>query len=107
MGLANDVSNQIFGTHRSPLDKGGWLYIGFQPNSSTKVMDKQFKVHCLAYAFAASLLGLIPFPATADPSTAILQLRADGPNAKRMKARMVNDLTVVRTKKLGLRTSFT
>ena len=47
-------------------------------------MDKQLKNHYLAYAFAASLLGLIPFPATADSSTAILQMRVDGPDAERM-----------------------
>ena len=47
-------------------------------------MDKQLKNHFLAYAFAASSLGLIPFPATADSSTAILQMRVDGPDAERM-----------------------
>ena len=47
-------------------------------------MAKQFKNHHLAFAFAASLLGFTCLSAAADPSTAILQMRADGPDAERM-----------------------
>ncbi|NDE30924.1 MAG: hypothetical protein EB017_03195 [Betaproteobacteria bacterium] len=47
-------------------------------------MTKPLKNYTVAFAFAASLLGLIPFPATADQSTAILQMRTDGPDVERM-----------------------
>ncbi len=52
-------------------------------------MTKPLKNYTVAFAFAASLLGLIPFPAAANPSTEILQMRADGPYSslrKRLKA---------------------
>ena len=56
-------------------------------------MTKPLKNYSLAIAFEASFLGFTCLSAAADPSTAILLLRADGHNAKRMQAWMVNDVT--------------
>ena len=78
--------------------------LGHSPNL---VLVHPCHMKILRLVVTAWVLGLTWLGAAANPSTAILLLRADGPNAKRMQARMVNDLTVVRTKKSGLRTSFT